>query len=98
MSIVDDLRASDWGVGLGRRAANEIEQLREELEHSEHNCDMLLRYIDQALRDARQLKASLDDWAVSEADADAHRLRSTRAYQIVKGLEVALGPPPSSGV
>jgi hypothetical protein len=93
----DELRAANdnlrrASVSLGQGAEDDlrrIESLEAKLENAEHNCDMLLRYIDQALRDARQLKASLDDWAVSETDADAHRLRSTRAYQIIKGLETA---------
>jgi hypothetical protein len=80
----------------GRRALDDLEA---RLEDSEHNCDMLLRYIDQALRDAKQLKASLDDPSIVEADADAHRLRSTRAYQIVKGLEtVSHSTSPGEGV
>ena len=81
---------------IQREVASILESLEAKLEQSEHNCDMLLRYIDQALRDARQLQASLDDWkSETPQDADTHRLRSTRAYQIVKGLEVALGPQDS---
>jgi hypothetical protein len=83
-----DKTARDW---VQRdEALRRIGSLEAKLEQSEHNCDMLLRYIDQALRDARQLQASLDDWkAETPQDADTHRFRSTRAYQVVKSLETA---------
>jgi hypothetical protein len=85
--------------------------MQEWLNNAERICEMhnaalsLRQHLEQALRDARQLQASLDDPSAEvPQDADVHRLRSTRAYQVVRGLERALGasethsPSPGEGV